>query len=216
MDNEKNNKQQGTASRHTWIGEEERLTSTDRMVWTDESDVNAARVSESDPVDDINIAKTRIVERQKKPYSGFITDEELKNSDIFTLDDKKTRIISKEDILKTQVYPPFNMPEEEETESEEPEKPKARTLVIADKSKFKRLVAVLAVFALLILFELSFVWMKYAAGAMPAKTESIRTETAELQEENKKLEEESAEYGEIDQVRELKESWERLKEKLEQ
>lgn len=198
---ENNNKQENKTSRHTWIGEG---NETEQAVRPER------RTYSQVPFE------TKVVERQKKKYTGFITDEELNNPEIFKMDDRKTILVSKDDIEKTLIYPPFSQAKEApEAEAEpQPAKRKAWSVTIEDDRKFKRLIAVVAVFLVLLLFEISFVAMKVGASKMPAKTEATKAQTLELQEENKKLTEEADSYGEYDQLRELKESWERLKSKL--
>ena len=86
---------------------------------------------------------------------------------------------------------------------------------ITDEKKIRRIIALLAVFAMLLLFEISYVAMTAYTAKLPAKTEAVKGQTAELQEENKKIDEESAEYGDYEQLTEQNDSWLRLKTKLE-
>ena len=207
--------------RHTWIGEEPaketETVSLDKMVWNDESEKPHSDRNTSGNI----YGATRVVEKQKRPYSGFITDEELRDSEIIRIDERK-RLDDPQDLGQTRIYQGFvgteNGPEKE-TEEPAPvkrkRKIKARTINISDKKVVKRLIAIAAVFLILVAFEISFVAMKYSLRSLPGKTATLKAQTAELTEENKKIEEEISGYAGISQIEELKSSWESLKEKLE-
>ncbi|MBR2540833.1 MAG: hypothetical protein IKE85_08460 [Mogibacterium sp.] len=200
MSDNNNKPNSNNVSRHTWIEDDGNKGSYDVLF---------ERKTYSQIPD-----ATKLVEKQRTPYKGFITDEELENSKIIDLESRKTTLVDKDDISQTRIYTPFAEEEPEPPKVKAMPKPKARTVWISDSRKFKRLIAVLAVFVLLLLFELSFAVMKYSLTKLPAKTEAARTQTAELQAENDKLAEEAAGYGDYNQMMELKDSWERLKEKL--
>ena len=181
-------------------GKDNRIT--DRHTWIEDRDQHE------------QIGKTRLVEKQRKPYSGFITDEQIEEGkEAIRIDDRRTRIaeISPE-LRQTRVYSGFGT-ELGDTPAEQPAVRKSKVYVL-DDSKRKRLLAIVAVFILLVVFELSFVMMKISAGRLPEKTAAAKAETAQLQIENNKLKEEAAEIGEYDQVKDNKESWERLRNRL--
>ena len=69
---------------------------------------------------------------------------------------------------------------------------------------------------LLAAFELSYVLMKRGVEKLPAQTEDAKARTEALLEENSGLEEEISGYDDYDQIKESKESWERLRTKIEQ
>ena len=207
-------------SRHTWIGDEEEVKAVSgpgadnkRAAYADPANVSG---------ESIETRATRLVEKQKKPYSGFITDEELKaGSDIIRIDDRKTRVISKSDIPRRLSDDPgkagMSTPDGLADGKKDPAKEKkrrTRTIKIADPKKFRRLIALLAVFAVLVLFEISYFAMRAASAALPGKTQKAIAQTETIEAENRELREESASYGDYEDVKELKESWERLRDKL--
>lgn len=208
MDDKGNTKpQENKTTRHTWIGDEEEIRQQEEM--------SKRRTYTLSP------QATRIVTRQKKKYSGFITDEELQNSEIIKIEDRKTQLVSKEDISQTRIYDPFGKSDETADGSSEagPKKPviklpKTLTIKMTDGRR-KGLIAVLVLVLLLVAFEASFFAMKSAASGLPEKTAAAKTQTEELKSENDKLKEQSELYGDAEQMKELKESWERQKEKME-
>ena len=203
MEDKKDNRK---TARHTWIGDPEesqalsRDTGTVRPVQTDENT--------------ILLQRTRVVEKPKKPYSGFITDEELKDSDIIRLEDRRTSMIDEKDISQTRIYKPFVDEQDEKPVVAAPRGPKTRTFVLSDDGKARRLIALLALFLLLVLFEASYFVMMKATDKIPAQTKEVNTQTVELQEENSKLASEVEGYGDKDQITEMKESWERPRDKI--
>ena len=58
--------------------------------------------------------------------------------------------------------------------------------------------------------------MKSCAAKLPGETEDIRKQTAGLQDDNKKLQKKAEELGDYDQVKELRDSWQRLIERIEE
>lgn len=205
MDKDDKNKkpEQNNTSRHTWIGDEEEVRQQAAM---------AERKTYT-----LSPQATRIVQKQKKKYSGFITDEELQNSDIIRIEDRKTTLVNKEDISQTRIYDPFEKPEETnvgEEEKSSPAKSKYITITVSDNAKFKRLAALLAVFLILVAFEISYFVLKSSTEKLPAQTEAAKTQTVELQEQNEQLSTQSEQYSSEEEMKELKESWERLKEKI--
>ena len=216
MDNEKNNR--NTVSKHTWIGEENKIDDPDKMEWSEDAPRRETPIG--DGIGGVNtvttdVFKTRVVEKQKKPYSGFITEEELKNNEIFPQDSRRELKLDREELMQTRVYSGFpgitNEPEPE------PEKTSSlrtvRTIRISDKTKFRRLIAAGVVLLLLIIFEISYVCINNSIKDYPEKTEAVKAQTEEIQKENSAFKEQTQSYGDYDQMKENKESWERLKEK---
>ena len=113
----------------------------------------------------------------------------------------------------TRVYRGF-IGDDEDEDKAKPAPKKRRTLVISDSSKFKRLIAVLALFALLLVFDISYFAMKAGTGSLPDKTAARRAETISVESEIQSIEAEADGYGDYDDVKELKESWERLRDNL--
>ncbi|MBQ3291840.1 MAG: hypothetical protein IJH43_05655 [Mogibacterium sp.] len=202
-DDKNKNPEQNKTSRHTWIGDEEEVRKqeamTERRTYT------------------LSPQATRIVQKQKKKYSGFITDEELENSDIIKIEDRKTTLVNKEDISQTRIYDPF---EKQGTEGEPEDKGKAQpksryiTITVSDSAKFKRIIALLAVFLILIAFEVSYFVLKSYTGKIPAETQTAKTQTEQIVAENEQLTEQIGQFNSKDEMKELKESWERLKQKI--
>lgn len=203
----------------------------------------------------INEKATRLAEKQKKPYSGFITDDELRNSMIIDPEEiRKTGAYDSAGLKETRIYQGLGSgldsgrnetltgadgsagsiksgnglkglkgksddtsARESAGDSKMPERIRRGRKVsfrIADSNKFRRLIAILVIFALILAFDISFLLMKSGIKTLPARTEKAKAEAAELQAENKRIAEESAQYGNYDDVKDLKESWERLKEKI--
>lgn len=204
-ENNKNNPKENNASRHTWIGDEEELRQQEAM---------AERKTYT-----LSPQATRIVERQRKKRTGFITDEELANSEIIRIEDRKTTLVNKDDISQTRIYDPFEKDGKTSGKAEnekpaKPAKPKNLIITIPDKRRARLLIAALAAVVLILVFEISFFAMRSSVAELPEKTKAVTTQTAEISEENEKLTEQVAAYGDEKEMKELKESWERQKEKL--
>ena len=58
--------------------------------------------------------------------------------------------------------------------------------------------------------------MKSGASKMPAKTEQIKEQTTELQARNEELQQTADALGDPEQAKELRDSWQRLVERLEE
>ena len=192
---EKNRKdRENNISRHTWIGDEEETKRqaeiTERKTYT------------------LTPEATRIVDKQRKKRTGFITDEELRNSDIIRIEDRRTTLVNKEDILRR-----GSDTVREEVKAPEP-KPSYITVKAPEGGRRKAFFAVLVLIAALLIFEISFFVMRSNADSLPARTDAAIEETSKLEKENKKLEQKTEKLGDEEQIKELKESWERLREKL--
>lgn len=196
---------------HTWIGDKDEIR-------PDFSERPVTRMTFSNTEG----RGTKLVQREKKPYRGFITDEEVKYAEAAAEVDRRSRAeerAAREEMHRTKVYTGFGSGMQSDSEpAAETAGPKKRrrsfNITIADRKKFKRLVALFAVFILLVLFELSFVLMKAEIKALPGKTENVRKQTQEVQDKNAQLQREADLIGDYDQIKELRDSWQRLKEKL--
>lgn len=164
----------------------------------------------------IETRETRLVDKQKRAYKGFINDEQIEES-------RKTQIFYRPDDYPSAVDPLISeqraAEEKASAEAEAKAKaakkmPKVRTVRITDQSKFKRLFAVLAVAVLLAIFVISYFVMQSQTAALPDKTAEVIKQTEELKTENAALKESADKLGDYDTLKELGESWERLKNKI--
>lgn len=202
--------------RHTWIGDRDEIRPD--LV---ERPVPRMTVPASE------IASTRLVEKEKKPYRGFITDEEVEFAEKAAEIDRRARaerIAARETMTQTRVYSGFgsSIEAEEENPQEEQEQPKpARvrkkrtfSVSISDSHKFKRLIVLAAAFFILLAFEISFVVMREQISSLPGKTADLKSQTETIQTENEALQKSADELGEYDQIKELRDSWQRIKDRL--
>ena len=105
---------------------------------------------------------------------------------------------------------------EETAEKTKPRRKKSFSIQVTDSKKFRRLVAILAVFAVLLAFEISFAVMKARTSALPGSTAKLRSKTETLQANNKQLQESIDKLGDYDEIKAKKDSWQKTKEQLEQ
>jgi cell division protein FtsB len=89
-----------------------------------------------------------------------------------------------------------------------------RRIRIGDRRRFRRLLAVLALIVIVIVFEACFFVMEDRVSKLPAEIKNVQEQTADLTEDNKKLQEENENLGDSESKKELKESWERLRDKV--
>ena len=203
-------------ARHTWIGDRDEIRPD-----LAERPVTRMTVPASE------IASTRLVEKEKKPYRGFITDEEVEFAEKAAEIDRRARaerIAARETMTQTRVYSGFgsSIEAEEEKPQEEQEQPKpARvrkkrtfSVSISDSRKFKRLIVLAAAFFILLAFEISFVVMREQISSLPGKTADLKSQTETIQTENEALQKSADELGEYDQIKELRDSWQRIKDRL--
>ena len=163
----------------------------------------------------IETRETKLVDRQKRKYKGFINDEqiaEIRNTQIFYRPDDYPSAV--DPLISEERAAAEEKAAAEAKAKEEKKKPKVKTIRITDSSKFKRLFAVLAVAVLLAVFVISFFVMKSQTASLPEQTEALNQQTAELKEENAGLKESAEKIGDYDTLKELGESWERLKSKI--
>ena len=217
-ENRENNKTaSGQATRHTWIGDpdEIRPQPINRTV---------ARMTQTlYPSDD---RSTRVVEKQRKAYKGFITDDELKSAEAQAEADRKAREAERAaretDMSQTRIYTGFGSGMQDAGEEKKRPvrrfKPVKKTFVfsIADDKKFRRLKILAAVFVLILAFEICFAVMQYKSVDLPEKTAQLKDQTATMLEQNEELKTEAENLGNYDEIKDLRDSWERLKEQLEE
>ena len=160
-------------------------------------------------------AATKIVDRYKanNPDGVETADEKI------TEFKKAAREVS---MSQTRIYTGFGSGMEETPEEKKKParklRPVKKTFVfsIADDRKFRRLKILAAVFVLILAFEICFAVMQYKSANLPGKTAELKSQTEAMLEENKELKSESENLGNYEEIKELRDSWERLKEQLEE
>lgn len=199
-------------SGHTWIGDKDEIR----------PDAAIRPVSRA-TITDGEVRTTKVVERQRRPYTGFITEEELKHAQAVAEIDRMSRAESqaaREKMAQTRVYSGIGsgLDGEEETETKAAvKKPRVRrtfTLRIDDAVKIRRLAVMLGIIVLLIAFEISFFVMRASTTSLPGKTEEVRTQTEEVTAENEKIESETETLGDYDEITESRDSWKKIKDQL--
>lgn len=225
---ELNKEAEGTTprtTRHTWIGDEDEVRpgAGERPVTRATITGNTGRST--------RMVSTKVVDRPKKPYRGFITDEEISHAEAAAEIDRRAiaesraaREAAKENLAQTRVYSGFAEPEKAEEEAtDKPEekqqetKPRRKRTVniqISDNKKFRRLVVLLAVFVVLLAFELSFALMKARTATLPGSTAKLRSKTETMQANNTAIQESIDKIGDYDDVKANRDSWQKIKEKL--
>jgi cell division protein FtsL len=203
-------------TRHTWIGDKDEVRPdlaarpVTRKTFSDAGDRGTRMVT------------TRIVEREKKPYRGFITDEEISRAEAAAEIDRRAIAESRaarEALMQTRVYGVIPEQEEEEKPEEKAPEPKPRrkrtvNIQITDNKKFRRLIVLLAVFVVLLAFEISFALMKARTAALPDSTARLRSKTATLQANNTELQESIDKIGDYDEVKANRDSWKKIRDQL--
>ena len=214
---ENNKTASGQATRHTWIGDPDEIRP---------QPMNRTVTRMTQTLDTFDDRSTRVVEKQRKEYKGFITDDEIKSAEAQAEADRKAREAEKAaretSMSQTRIYTGFGSGmEDTQEEKKKPArkfKPVKKTYVfsIADDRKFRRLRILAAVFVLILAFEICFAVMQYKSTDLPDKTAQLKDQTATLLEENKELKTEEENLGNYEEIKELRDSWERLKEQLEE
>lgn len=212
------NKTADRKTRHTWIGDADEIR-------PDYSEEQTSRATYQEILE----RGTRLMEkRERKAYTGFITDEELKTAEAAAEIDRRAREenrAARQTIRQTRIYRGFDssVDEEDGQPAEEPEvkapekKQKRRReykVRVIEAGKFKRFAAVLLVFALLILFELSFVVMKFETKALPGRTQGLRGKIATQQANNAEMQKKTGELGDYNDLKNLRDSWQTTRDKL--
>ena len=225
---ELNTDAEGTTSkvtRHTWIGDKDEVRpgSAERPVTRATITDNASRST--------RMVSTKVVERPKKPYRGFITDEEISHAEAAAEIDRRAiaesraaREAAKETMTQTRVYSGFAEPDDAEDKAEDkpadkPQPPKVRrkrivNIQISDEKKFRRLVVLLAVFVVLLAFELSFAVMKASTATLPGSTAKLRSKTETMQANNSAIQESIDKIGDYDEVKANRDSWQKIRDQL--
>ena len=208
---------EGRAKRtgHTWIGDKDEIR----------PDAVARPVSRQTFTDG-EIRTTKVVERPRKPYTGFITDEELKHAEAAAEIDRRSRAegrAARDEMAQTRIYTGIGSGlDDEPAPEEEPAKPvqKAKrahrtfTIRFDDSKKTRRLKILLVLFALLLAFEISFAVMKIRTATIPGMLEGVRTQTEELKAENEAIQKEADEIGDYDEVVNNRDSWQKIRNSL--
>lgn len=201
--------------RHTWIGDKDEIV-------PGSVDMQANRKTTF--FSEINDRQTRIVEKQRKEYRGFITDEEVRDAetqaerDRITRERERAERAARQEMSQTRIYTGLGSGLDDEKPVPEKRKPswtkRTFTVNVSDSRKFRRLIAVAVVLVLILAFEIGFAAMKMSIRNLPGKTEEVKKETAQLLEKNEELQQKSDALGEIEQIKELRDSWQRLNERL--
>lgn len=89
-----------------------------------------------------------------------------------------------------------------------------RRIRIGDRKRFKRLIAVLAVIALIIICEAGFFIMDARVSKLPDEIRNVNKQTEDVRSDNKKLAKSNKELGDRESKEEQKASWERLRDKV--
>ena len=105
--------------------------------------------------------------------------------------------------------------EDESAQPEEERKPvrvrRTYSINISDGKIRKRLIALAVIFALMLLFDIGYLFLDRSAAGLPGRTESVQKETAEVLAENEELQQTADNLGDYEQLKELRDSWQRLK-----
>lgn len=89
-----------------------------------------------------------------------------------------------------------------------------RRIRIGDRKRFRRLLIVIAVIALAIAIEAGFFIMEARVGKLPEEIKAVNKQTEDIKADNAKLQKENENLGDGESKKELKESWERLRDKV--
>ena len=87
---------------------------------------------------------------------------------------------------------------------------------VSDSRKFSRLVVLLVVLAVLLVYEISFVVMQAGIATLPGKTAKLKSELATLQADNAEIQKAADEIGDYHDIKDLRDSWKTIKDKLEE
>ena len=207
---------QRQTGRHTWIGDKDEIA-------PGSVDMRTTRATTFVP--DINERQTKIVEKQRKAYRGFITDEEVRDAetqaeiDRAAREKERTERAARQELAQTRIYTGFGSGmDEEEKPAAEKRKPsltkRTFTVNVSDSRKFRRLIPVAVVLVLILAFEIGFAAMKMSIRSLPDKTKEVKNQTEQLLEKNEELQQRSDALGDIEQIKELRDSWQRLNERL--
>lgn len=200
---------------HTWIGDRDEIR----------PDAVLRPVSRS-TVTDVKPGATRVVERPRKPYTGFITDEEIRHAEAAAEIDRRARAeeqAARDRLAQTRIYTGLGSglegDEEPEVQEEKPARPAVRqrrtvTIRLDDAKKLRRLKALLAVLVLLVLFEISYFAMKARTASLPDSTAEVIAQTEELRAQNAEIEKETEQLGDTEEIISNRDSWQNIRDQL--
>jgi cell division protein FtsB len=89
-----------------------------------------------------------------------------------------------------------------------------RRIRIGDRKRFRRLLILLAVIVLAIAIEAGYFIMEARVSELPEKIKAVNKQTEDIKADNVKLHKENEKLGDGESKKELKESWERLRDKV--
>lgn len=89
-----------------------------------------------------------------------------------------------------------------------------RNVKVGNSARFARFLKIMAVFLIILLLEIAYFGFESHVKVMPAETEKTQKELELTKKENAILEDELASLGDHDSAEELRQSWERLRDKL--
>ena len=200
-------------SRHTWIGDKNEIRPDLERTVTRMTQV----IAETDD------RSTRLVEKQRKAYKGFITDEEVKSAEDRAETERRKRAEEKAERLEmaqTRVYTGFGSGLDDDTSGKaEPQKKRTRkvySINVSDRKVRNRLLAVAVILVLMLVFDIGYLFLNHSVKTLPGRTEKVQKETAEMVAETEELQQKADALGDYDQLKELRDSWQRLKDQLEE
>ena len=200
-------------SRHTWIGDKNEIRPDLERTVTRMTQV----IAETDD------RSTRLVEKQRKAYRGFITDEEVKSAEDRAETERRKRAEEKAarlEMAETRVYTGFGSGLDDDTSGKpEPQKKRTRrvySINASDRKVRSRLMAVAVILLLMLVFDIGYLFLNHSVKTLPARTEKVQKETAEMVAETEELQQKADALGDYDQLKELRDSWQRLKDQLEE
>lgn len=89
-----------------------------------------------------------------------------------------------------------------------------RKIRIGDRKRFRRLLIILAVLAVIIALEASFFAMDARVSKLPDEIKTVNEQVEDVKADNKKIKKENKELGDKAGKEELRDSWERMRDKL--
>ncbi len=200
-------------SRHTWIGDKNEIRPDLERTVTRMTQV----IAETDD------RSTRLVEKQRKAYKGFITDEEVKSAEDRAETERRKRAEEKAarlEMAQTRVYTGFGSGLDDDTSGKaEPQKKRTRkvySINVSDRKVRNRLLAVAVILVLMLVFDIGYLFLNHSVKVLPGRTEEAQKETAEMIAETEELQQKADALGDYDQLKELRDSWQRLKDQLEE
>ncbi len=194
------------------------------------------RVTRVNGIDD-DAWKTRVYENdlarmnRKHTWIGEEDDaEKLRNASVGINTDatgRETRVFEGPQFGRQYVKPEIEPPLSEQKRESEKKEANAdsggesrrrtrsmRKIRIGDRKRFRRLLIILAVIALAIAIEAGYFIMEARVGKLPEEIKAVNKQTEDIKADNAKLQKENDKFGDGESKKELKESWERLRDKV--